>query len=330
MTVLSGTEKVSKYPHTVKSDVLVSVCIQTYNHEKYLERCLDGILNQETNFNFEILLGEDNSKDRTRAICMEYADKYPDKIRLFLHSRDNVIYIGGNPTGRYNLLHNLLNANGEFIAFCEGDDYWIDPKKLQKQVDFLQANRDYSFTFHRIYSIKETTQKITKSFRGETGGKTYYTKDFIVDFPASFLSLVFRNNLIEIPDWFKTVYGGDIFLMMLLSTKGNAYCHQEYMGVYNVHGGGLTGQWAKNNLFKETKEVIAGLNFFNDHTAGRYEKAVIKRKKKLILKYQLLTTDKTLHRLKLDFIITFLYSQITYLAVRTFVARNIRYFFNLK
>ena len=326
MIVLPGTEKVVKHPNTVTNDVLVSICVQTYNHEKYIERCLNGILNQQTSFLFEILLGEDNSRDNTRSICLEYAEKYPDKIRLFLHSRDNVINIGGAPTGRYNLLYNLSNANGEFIAFCEGDDFWNDPEKLQRQVDFLRNNPAYSFTFHPIYSINETTQNMTKSFRGEKGGKTYETKDFILDFPASFLSLVIRNHLVALPEWFKQVYGGDIFLMMLLSAHGKAYCHQEYMGVYNVHAGGLTGQWAKNNLFKETKQVIKGLDFFNEYTRKRYQKTVKKRKEKQILKYQYSNAEGNFHKIRLDFIITFCYSQINYSTIRAFIVRGIRYF----
>lgn len=95
---------------------------------------------QRTTFPFEIILGEDESSDGTRKICKAYAEKYPDKIKLFLRSRKDVIYINGNATGRFNMIENLKACKGKYIALCEGDDYWTDPLKLQKQVDLLEAS----------------------------------------------------------------------------------------------------------------------------------------------------------------------------------------------
>src|SRR5690606_4409195 len=112
---------------------VVSVCVQTYQHAPYIRECLDSILMQKTDFPFEILLGEDESSDGTREICIEYAEKFPDKIKLFLHRRENNIQIFGYPTGRFNFLTNLYSSNGKYIAICEGDDYWTDSDKLQKQ-----------------------------------------------------------------------------------------------------------------------------------------------------------------------------------------------------
>lgn len=120
---------------------LVSICCITYNHENYIRDAIEGFLSQETSFPVEILLGEDESNDGTREICKEYADKYPKKIRLFLHSRENNIKINGNPTGRFNLLYNLSKAHGKYIALCEGDDFWTDPYKLQKQVGLVKKNK---------------------------------------------------------------------------------------------------------------------------------------------------------------------------------------------
>ena len=124
---------------------LVSVCCVTYNHVGFIRDAIDSFLMQKTDFNYEICLGEDASNDGTRGICVEYAKKYPDKIRLFLRSRDDVIKINGTATGRYNFIETLKECKGKYIALCEGDDYWTDPYKLQKQVDFLEANSEYSF-----------------------------------------------------------------------------------------------------------------------------------------------------------------------------------------
>ena len=146
---LSKYQKVPviEYENVTSKNPLVSICVQTYQHSKYISECLDGILMQETNFDFEILLGEDDSSDGTRDICIEYAKKFPDKIKLFLHSRENNIRIYDKPTAKFNVQYNIYSAQGKYLAMCEGDDYWTDPLKLQKQVDFLESNSDYGLIY---------------------------------------------------------------------------------------------------------------------------------------------------------------------------------------
>lgn len=148
----------------VSEDPIISVCVQTYQHADYIEDCLKGILMQETDFKYEILLGEDASSDGTREICIKYAKNHPDKIRLFLHHRENNIKINGSPTGRFNFLYNLYTAKGKYIALCEGDDYWTDPYKLQKQVDFLEANPDLAMCTHEA-SHQSTLVNNDRNFR---------------------------------------------------------------------------------------------------------------------------------------------------------------------
>ena len=131
---------VEEYPNQVLEAVpepVVSVQVSTYQHADFIRDCLDGILMQETDFPVEILIGEDESSDGTREICKAYADRHPDKIRLFLHRRENNIAIHGRPTGRFQSTYTRFKCRGTYIALCEGDDYWTDPLKLQKQVDFL-------------------------------------------------------------------------------------------------------------------------------------------------------------------------------------------------
>ena len=149
------------FPTHVKDNPEVSVCIQTYNHSELIRTCLDGVLSQKTNFSYEILLGEDASTDGTREICVEYAEKYPQSIRLFLHSRDNNISINGSPTGRFNFIYNIFKASGQYLAICEGDDSWSDPLKLQKQYDFMQANPQCVLV-HTNYVIQSTSETSKK------------------------------------------------------------------------------------------------------------------------------------------------------------------------
>ncbi|MEP1305334.1 MAG: glycosyltransferase [Balneola sp.] len=163
---------VHEYPNEVVSEPLVSVCIQTYNHAQYIKECLDGVLMQKTSFPFEILLGEDESSDETREICIKYAEEYPAIVRLFLHTRVNNIRINGTPTGRFNSRYNLYSARGKYLAMCEGDDYWIDPYKLQKQVDFLESYPDYTL-IHSDYNYKnQETGSIVEALY-ENKGKVF-------------------------------------------------------------------------------------------------------------------------------------------------------------
>jgi len=119
---------------------VVSVCIQTYQHRHFIAKCLDSVLNQKTNFPFEIILGEDDSTDGTREICEEYAKKHPSIIRVFLRSRADKIYVDNLMTGRFNFIQNLQQARGRYIALVDGDDFLCDDLKLQKQFDMMEAN----------------------------------------------------------------------------------------------------------------------------------------------------------------------------------------------
>lgn len=119
----------------------LSVCFITYNHEPYLRQSLDSVLAQKTDFPFEIVVGEDCSTDNTRAILLEYKEKYPDKIKLLFREKNL-----GCPT--LNVYQTSMECRGDYIAYLEGDDYWTDDNKLQKQVDFLDAHNDYMACTH--------------------------------------------------------------------------------------------------------------------------------------------------------------------------------------
>lgn len=144
-------KEVREYPNESEENPLVSVCVITYQHISYIKKCLDGILMQQTNFPFEIILGDDHSTDGTREICLDYAKKHPEKIRLFLHHRENVIKYYGFPNGKFNFLYGFGVARGKYLAPCEGDDCWTDPLKLQKQVDVLEANPDLAMCTHEVH-----------------------------------------------------------------------------------------------------------------------------------------------------------------------------------
>ena len=135
----------------MKPSPLVSICCLTYNHAPYLRQCTDGFMMQERTFPIEILIHDDASTDGTQDIIREYEEKFPDIIKPQYQAENQ--YSKGKMVEAYN----YFRAEGRYIALCEGDDYWTDPQKLQKQVDFLESYPDYVMCSHRyrIYFQQE-------------------------------------------------------------------------------------------------------------------------------------------------------------------------------
>jgi glycosyltransferase involved in cell wall biosynthesis len=227
--------------------------VATYNHGKYIEQCLNSILEQQCGFDFELLIGEDESSDDTRAICQRIATLHPDRIKLFLHSRDNVITINGRPTGRFNFLYNLSQCQGKYIALCEGDDYWTDPYKLQKQVDLLEKRKDCALVFSNgRVEYDASNLKSHPVYRAETLHPSEY-RAFQVPEPITGIKdlaqgnyihtpgVLFRNWIREegIPPYLTRTSIGDWPLHMYTATKGDIAYIDEELFVYRVHGGGV-------------------------------------------------------------------------------------------
>jgi glycosyltransferase involved in cell wall biosynthesis len=261
---------------------LVSVSVVTYNHEKYIEQCLDSILNQKTDFVFEIILGEDDSTDGTRAICNRYAANHPDKIRLFLRSREDVIYINGNPTGRFNFIENLKSVRSEYIALCEGDDYWTDPLKLQKQVDFLEANDEYQICFHESaveWNEENSTSNIKLNsqfpWNKMNVSKDVYKINDVLDSPfMATASVVFRKyDFKEFPSWFYRAASGDISLYALIIGDKKIKFINETMCVYRRHAGGVTRFHKGNFIILNRIETLKNIS---KYYSGAYDVAIKK------------------------------------------------------
>lgn len=250
-------KKIAEEPNTVTQKPLVSILVQTYQHSGYIKECLESLLMQEVNFDYEILLGEDASNDGTREICIEYAQRYPDKIRLFLHHRENNIKIGGRPTGRFILMYNLYSARGEYIALCEGDDYWSDPLKLQKQVDFMEKESDYVITYHDAKIIDENgnllkERKLSQGERMDMSRSELTKNPYILT-----LTACFKNVMLNFPAEFYGVTNADTFLFSLLGQFGKGkYMDSIEPAHYRVHSGGI---WSAK---KKIEQKLASYNTF--------------------------------------------------------------------
>lgn len=214
--------------------IKVSVLLITYNHEKFIEEAIESILMQKTNFKFELIIGEDCSTDNTRNIVEKYKEKYPDKIVLSLQEKN-----GG--TSR-NIRASLKKCQGEYIALLEGDDYWIDENKLQKQVDFLDNNPDCTLCGHGYKRYYEETKEFFGDIEYEN--EKFSLEDFLKEdianvqnrFHIRTLTRIFRKTaLTESFVDLENVILWDYVLEVILLRSGNGAYLKEIMGVYRVN-----------------------------------------------------------------------------------------------
>jgi len=240
------------------SDILkpvVSVCIITYNQESFVRQTIEGILLQKCDFPFDVVLGEDCSSDSTRKICEEYAQKYHEFIRL-LPSEKN---IGGTA----NFIRTLNECTGKYIAICEGDDYWTDPYKLQKQVDFLEEHRNCSACFTNAAIMNELAISKVIYLNGLDEGYIHPERVILRGgalYPTA--SLVFRQSPL-ILDTLKEIdeLNGDNLLIMLLSMMGDIYYLNQITCTYRVWEGGIYSS-IMNDIKKRValkKRTVIGL-----------------------------------------------------------------------
>ena len=219
--------------------IKVSVCVVTYNHEKFVPKMLDSLLMQETTFPYEIIVGDDCSKDNTVSILKDYQSRFPDKIRLLLQSKN----LGLN--GKYNALNTFAHAKGEYIAQFDGDDYLTSPHKLQKQVEMLDANPHYSASYHNAMAIYD--DKSAPSHLVNMLNKPEITVDDLIgEDELCFIatsSLMFRRADFEKnpdPEWTNLSTSGDIPRNIMLASRGPIGYIDEVMSVYRKNRGGAS------------------------------------------------------------------------------------------
>jgi glycosyltransferase involved in cell wall biosynthesis len=251
--------------------VKVSVLTITYNQEAYISDALEGILMQETDFDFEIVVGEDCSTDRTREVLLAYQQKYPDKIRLLLHDR--------NMGAQRNFQVALAACRGEYIAFCEGDDYWTDKHKLQRQVAIMDANPNASMSFHRAHFV--TADGTVTGVSNELETQYVFTIEDVIrkDWFILSCSMFFRRSKFEIPSWWPEVTNGDYAIHLLCALKGEILFSAEVMGAYRKHGSGLSDTVLKVEF--GTNSLISLLDRFNAYTSYKYDGLVRGKKRRL-------------------------------------------------
>ena len=224
---------------------LVSVIMITYGHEKYIEEAIKGVFLQKTNFPLELIISNDKSPDSTDEIIKNIIKYAPEDISVkYIQHPEN---IGMLP----NLISTLKMAAGKYIAVCEGDDYWIDEKKLQKQTDFLEKNEDFTLTFHNVFIRNGETLSTDLDYEKRLSSKDVYTIDDLSK--GNFIhtpSVVFRNMEIEFPEWYFSSFLGDYPLWSWLSKKGKIKYFPEKMAVYRENVDVWSGKSQEEREFK--------------------------------------------------------------------------------
>ncbi len=270
---------------------IISVLVPTYNHGPFIEQCLESIVNQQTEFTFEVLIGENESSDGTYEVCEHFARKYSDKVTLFRRSRSEVIYINGVATGRSNIIKLIQEAKGEFIAICEGDDYWLSTEKLQRQATLLQEDSKAAGSFHDTYIIYEDQSTPQSLFRKNLPNKLTTADTLVGLSPFHTSSLMFRKSCLkEFPDFLWNVVSFDMALFSVVSYFGYLAKVSEVYSVYRKHVGGITNTKGVQERFHDERiKLLKTLDLFHeqkyadvvDQTIRHHQKAkqVIRKEK---------------------------------------------------
>jgi glycosyltransferase involved in cell wall biosynthesis len=206
-----------------ENQIMVSVCMITYNHEKYISQAIEGVIMQQTSFPIELIIGEDCSTDNTRKICIEYQKKYPEIIKLRL-PESNIGII-------HNFLETMLESKGKYIAICEGDDYWTDPLKLQRQIEFLKQNQEFSACCHQTKVIYESNIYSVHDF-ATVNSNVIKLSDILNGRIFHTASVVFKSEIIKKHPLPLNILSADRALNFLLVSFGSIYFFKESMCVY--------------------------------------------------------------------------------------------------
>lgn len=244
---------------------LVSIICPAYNHEKFIAETLNGFITQKTTFTFEIIVHDDASTDNTAGIIKEYEAKFPNLFaniyqieNQFSKSGDNIMRI------------TFAAAKGKYIAHCEGDDYWCDENKLQKQVDFLESNKDYSMCFHKVKIIVNELEdcgdiyEINNAFPATTTTKDLARRNYI---PS--VSVVYRSFKGILPKWFHSLPMGDWPLFLLVSKDGKIGFIDEFMAVYRKHASGV---WSSVNYADNHMKMMRTRRILDNAFSKQYHK----------------------------------------------------------
>ena len=277
-------------PYTETSDPavlakipLVSVLIITYNHSPYIADAIEGVICQKTGFPIELIIGEDCSTDNTRGIVLEYQRRYPQMIRVINSDR--------NVGMQRNYLRVHEAARGKYIAFCEGDDAWIDDRKLEKQVNVMRSEPDCSMVFHaaEIFRVKKGTVEVRHY---GSSAKTFSLAEVVLagsGFIFAGSTMVRRTMVVPLPKWVIDCEVGDYPFAVHCASRGKVIYLPDVMSVYRM---GVPGSWVVRSAgFEQQKRtldsILRMLDEFPENTGKEVAEVVGKAKEKFIVSFMM-------------------------------------------
>ena len=241
---------------------LLSVCLITYNHVNYIKQAIEGVLMQKVDFSWDFIIADDFSSDGTREIILDYYTKHPDFIKPLLQDKKK--------GAAKNWMDLISTPRAKYIAYLEGDDYWTDPLKLQKQVDFLEQEPEYVLCFHKVGAlVNDKLQEedvLEKRYQEIINKNKITTLDLLKhkNFVHS-SSVVFRNKPINFPFEFDYSPVGDYFFFILLSESGFLFRIDEYMGIYRRGSGSYSTLLPLDMQKKVVQYHISILSYLSDN-----------------------------------------------------------------
>ena len=263
----------------METEILVSVLVTTYNHKNYIRQCLDSMIAQRTDFEYEIIVRDDASTDGTSDIVREYADKFPGKVVPYILEEN--YFSKGMTNVSFAKMFGM--SRGKYIAICEGDDFWTDPEKLQVQADFLEAHPDYSLCVTAShYADADGQLKQGKVFRNGTVSRELTIEEILRGWTAATNTVVYRKAcLVEdvVIPFLGTCVNEDFARMVYLALKGKVWYMDRLTGAYRVgNPGSFSDDTHKRpEVYKaRTLEYAAMLDRIDAYTEGKYSEIIRK------------------------------------------------------
>lgn len=258
-------------------DIVVSIICNTYNHEDYIADAIESFLMQKTDFKYEILIHDDASTDNTPIIIKKYEKMHPDIIKPIYQSENQ--YSKGIAIG---IRYQYPRVKGKYVAYCEGDDYWLDPYKLQKQVKALEKHPECDMCAHAALMVDAKGKERISILQPSTVNKIFTVED-VINGGGGFVatnSLMIRSKNVTHPSKFYVFYRIDYALQIQGSLRGGMLYLDDNMSAYRYFAkGSWTEKMSKNPelLIKNHNKIIKMLEIVDEETQGKYSKVISDR-----------------------------------------------------